>query len=151
MLMARQQSMQFDSTRMYNDTVVLRNGDSANEKSLALIDGPTNQKTLRSSADGALKLSIAHQESNENPGFITRRTNVRVTLSKEVEDTGKSVDAYVQLTISSPKDVVTVVEVQRLAVYISNFLQDKGESAGVDADLNSDLLLAVPRLLAGEP
>jgi hypothetical protein len=125
--------------------------NATNAIGVALTDGPTNRKTTRSSADRTLQFTIAHQESNENTGFRTQRSNVRVTFSKEDVATGKSVDAYAQLTMSIPYDVVTVPETETIVAQLINFLlaPDRGGS-----DANSVLAADVnapARLLAGEP
>jgi hypothetical protein len=134
---------------MLPNTVTFREG--GNSKTVLLIDGPTNQRTVRSSADSLVRLTIAHQESNENPGFVTQRSNVRINLSKEVEDTGKSVNGYVQLTQSFPKDVMTVAEISTLFAYMLNLVVDGGETLDPASGIAKEDLDLVPRLSIGEP
>jgi hypothetical protein len=137
---------------MFNNNVKLVAGAaSASNKDTTLIDGPTNRKTLRSSASGELSFSLAHQESNENPGFTTQRSNVRVQLSKEVADTDKTVNAYAQLTISHPKETVTALEVRELIAFLVNFLQYGDLADGTEAIMEASGAAACDRLIAGEP
>jgi len=116
---------------------------------VALIDGPTNQKTIRSSADGKTVLTIGHQETSENGKAIkTQRSNVRIELSKEIEDTGVSAKGYVQYNMSFPKDVFSAAEVRAAANKLVNFLFNE------DATLESaddGALINVTRLYGGEP
>jgi len=135
---------------MFN-TLVLWNG-STNAGSTALVDGPTNRKTLRVSADGLTQVSIAHQESNENPGLVTQRSNVRLTKTKEVEETGVTAKAYVQLTISLPKTVFTATELKVMLAHLVNILTSAdSESAYANNLEGPDVAAGSDRLYAGEP
>jgi hypothetical protein len=131
---------------MFLNTVSLQSTSATT--SVALIDGPTNQKTLRSSADALTLLSVAHQETSENgKGIKTQRSNVRVQISKEIEDTGVSATGYVQFTMSLPRDVFTAADAQKAAAQLINFLLNE---AGGCTVANADCL-SIPRLYAGEP
>jgi hypothetical protein len=138
---------------MLNNTVYLAKSSTDGENiAVALIDGPTNQKTLRSSSDGRTQLSIGHQSSNENPGFVTQRSNVRISRSFEIEDTGKSVDAYAQLTLSVPRDEVTAAQLGELVCLLVNMLLTPNLAVDEDGQINGQASLPlVARLYAGEP
>lgn len=118
---------------------------------LTEVDG---RKTLRSSADGVRGLTIAHQESNENPGFVTTRSNVRISRTVEVDESDKQVKPYVQLTISCPRGQVDLDAVAAMVSELINFLT-RGENSEVLADVAPSPLAAstsgLARLYAGEP
>jgi phage-related tail protein len=136
---------------MFNNTVKLAKNDAAlDHVEVSLIDGPTNRKTLRSSADGLTEFSIAHGESNENPGLVTSRSNVRVSLSKEIADTDKFATGYAQFTMSVPKGSFTAAEAAVIAGRLVNFLifGDFDEEGG---QIDATTMVALPRLYAGEP
>lgn len=138
---------------MFNNTLNLAStSDALQNVGTAILDGPNNRKTVRGSADGKTILTIAHGESNENPGFVTQRSNVRNSLLKEVGDTGKSISAYAQLTISFVKEEVTAAELQTLISQLVNFLI-LAENTGNDEAVvtASQLITTVSRLAAGEP
>jgi hypothetical protein len=134
---------------MFND-ITLSTG--TNEGVAVLIDGPTNRKTIR--AFGHKTVTIAHGDSNENnaAGVTTQRSNVRINLDKEIEDSGKTASGYVQLTLSVPKDVITEAEVKTLVAQLLNFLMhgETPNSEEAKIVLTTDLD-SVPRLYAGEP
>jgi hypothetical protein len=135
---------------MFTNTVKLVGADSV-VRETALIDGPTNRRTLRATADGRVRLSLAHQESNENPGFTNQRSNVRVEQDFVLDDTDKTVKAYVQLTLSYPKDQVTSLQLAELVGMLVNFLHH-GENAAASDSVDQDLMRPlVARLFAGEP
>jgi hypothetical protein len=135
---------------MFTNTVSLCSTSSIVPTSI--IDGPTNRRTLRRSADGKIEFSIAHNESNENPGFVTQRSNVRISKEFVLGDTDKSVRAYVQLTSSIPQgvDEVTAAAVQALIGKLLSFLVNSENGGNLTVVTDGDLG-AVPRLLAGEP
>jgi hypothetical protein len=138
---------------MFNNTVTLK-AIGGEEISVSLVDGPTNQKTVRSSADSKAILTIAHQGSNENPGFDTQRSNVRLTKSLETgTDTGKFVSGYVQLTMSLPKDTFDATEAKVMVAELLNFIVQGETPAGSVADTSVAAVncAAVARLYAGEP
>jgi hypothetical protein len=108
------------------------------------------RRTLSASADGIYELSIQHNESNENPGFPTQRSNVRVTMSKDVAESDKVVKGYVQLTTSIPKGQMTSDETKALVAMLVNFLC-LGENTGASDVVALTDLAAVPRIYAGEP
>jgi hypothetical protein len=109
------------------------------------------QKTIRSSADGTVILTISHQASNENVGFATQRSNVRVSRSYEIEDTGKTVQGYVQFTSSIPKDVMTPTDLLHVANELFSFLL-MGVNPAEPVELSAyDSGATLQRLYAGEP
>lgn len=111
------------------------------------IEGPTNGRTKRRGDSGKLLQTTAHQLSNENGSIPTLRSNVRITEFKEIGDTGKSAQAYVQFTSSVPRDLFEVIDVQKLAARLINILKNGGDpeqTAGVGADY--DTLNGIPRL-----
>jgi len=130
---------------MFLNTVPL--SDSDDTVNVSLIDGPTNQRTTRASADGSMKLSIAHQLTSENGPVETQRSNVRIEISKEIEDTGKTAKGYVQYSQSFPRSVFTAAEAQALASRLVTFLVSESHASIVG---NGDLL-TVARLYGGEP
>lgn len=123
--------------------------DDSGPIALVLVDGPTNGKTIRRSMDRTLEHSIAHQSSNENPGFATQRTNVRVTETIAVPESDKTVKAYAQLTMSIPTNEMDQPTTQKLVARLINFLV-LGE-AGTGTEIIYDDLSVVARLYAGEP
>jgi hypothetical protein len=134
---------------MFDNTLTLTDG--AADIATAIIDGPAGRKTLRSSADGVTQLTIAHQDSNENPGYVTQRSNIRVSRSFEIEDTGKSVSAYAQLTLSVPKDTVDEAAAMKLIAMLVNFLALSEAGAFGSAIMDSASQVGAKRLYAGEP
>jgi len=138
---------------MFNSTVKMSFINSA-QMILALIDGPTNRRTLRSNADGGLKFSVAHQESNENPGFTTSRSNLRLSQTFDVPDTEKQVNAYVQLTFSFPRGTPVIsADIQSLLAALINFLvypDTTTSSAPYQVKLVNTDLVAIPRLIGQE-
>lgn len=138
---------------MFNNTVnLVPTTDSPYDS--YIIDGPTNRKTERSFVfTGGMTgiLTIAHSQSNENAGLETQRSNVRIELSKEIEDTGKFAKAYVSFIMSTPKGVFTVDEMASLTAMLMNFLR-YGENAGADdIVIAADLSTVIQRIYAGEP
>ena len=130
---------------MFDNTVNLLNGvDAAEAVAITKIEP---DRILRGSSDRTKVLSIAQGQSNENPGFETARTVVRLSKSKEIEDTGKSVTAYAQLTISAPMESFTATDIQKLVAQVTNFIF--GLSGGSELAYNVGTSL-VPRLSAGE-
>jgi hypothetical protein len=143
------------------NTVTLKTATGSGA-SQVLIDGPTNRRTVRSgelSYDSVTYQSsvvIAHQDSNENPGFKTQRTNIRLNILADVPDSDKQVNGYVQATMSFPKDVIPREHAIQIATALINFLLF-GETPG-----DSDVILAtdviadaanagIARLYNGEP
>jgi len=134
---------------MFTNTVNLADGVTVIPT--AITDGPSNRKTLRGSADGKIQMSIAHQESNENPGFVTQRSTVRIAQVINLAGSDKTVNGYVQFTCSFPKDHMTPQDVAQLATALVNFLWD-GENPSSLAHLDDAQILAtITRLFAGEP
>jgi hypothetical protein len=139
---------------MFNNSTHLANtadGSAAVITATSIINGPTNRKTERSSADGKLALTIAHQESNENPGFPTQRSNVRISRVFDVAESDRTVVGYVQFTMSFPKDHVTVAQMTVLVAQLVNFLRHSENEADEVLAVDDDFWLSVARLMAGEP
>ena len=137
---------------MFNNTFLISQQSITDAQvATSLINGPTNSKTVSSSADGKKILTIAHQMSNENGSIPTQRSNVRNTQLKTVTGVAKPVQGYAQLTISIPRDHFTVAEVQRLVNELVNFaIQSESTGSGASA-VDDSTLTAVARLYAGEP
>lgn len=136
-----------------NDTRLANTVDGSAETivSTALINGPANRKTERSSADGKTGLTIAHQESNENPGFPTQRSNVRINHVFDVAESDRTVNGYVQFTMSFPKDHVTAGQMSVLVAQLVNFLRHAENSSDEVLSVSDSFWTAIPRLMAGEP
>lgn len=142
-----------------NNTSFVTDATGANQIDLSLVDGPTNQRTIRrgSVTGGKYELSIAHQGTNENPGFITQRSNVRLSLTKVDVETGKEFTAYAQLTISVPTDMVVAADVAKQVGHLVCFLYNGGDIATISelpasgSGFEVAFLSVVSRLLAGEP
>jgi hypothetical protein len=123
---------------------------------LALVDGPTNQRTVRRLIDteGHHELTIAHQSTNENPGFPTTRSNVRLSLTRVDEETGKEYTVYAQLTLSIP-EIVEVGDVTQQVGRLVSLLYTEGEPAGVTnigaTSLATKFSSSLTRLYGGEP
>jgi hypothetical protein len=132
---------------MFENTVKLR--EESNTTEVVVIDAQ-GRRSLRASADGSIQLSIAHQESNENPGWTNQRTNVRITQKTILEGEDGTVEAYVQFTTSLPKEVVSAEAITQLTKMLICFLALGDNAAGAEA-LTSDTLIGVNRLVAGEP
>jgi len=130
------------------DPVVLK--ENSNAASMAVIEGPVNRRTIRSSVSGDQTLSIGHQDTKENPGFDTQRTTVRNQKTFQVDDTSQSVMAYASLSLSVPKGQVTVEQLGILVAQLVTFvlMGDEPSGAGVTAADVADG--ALPRLYAGE-
>jgi len=136
---------------MFNNTVKVFNSSTDAGLSLALIDGPTNRRTLRSSADGNALFSVAHQESNENPGFVTRRTNIRLTTLINVAETEKHAKVYAQFTMSVPHGIeLDALVVQALVAQLVNFLSVPDKTAAGTVPVVYTGLTAIPRLIGQE-
>lgn len=134
-----------------NTVVLVKTSGGSGDIVTAIVDGPTNRKTLRSSADSLTVLSIAHQESKENGVIPTQRSNVRIETSKEVEDSGTFAVGYVQFTMSIPKGIFSVSDTKALVAQLINFL-DQGDSSSPEPVVDSGTDLGpVDRLYAGEP
>jgi hypothetical protein len=136
---------------MFSNIVNVHPNGVAN-KAFVIINGPVNQATLRQGSDGLTQLSIAHQATNENPGFETVRSTVRFHKLFEIEETGKTAKGYVQFTMSFPKNVADQDAMAQLAAELVSFLtQTENSGATEDPDIGADALIAIPRLYAGEP
>jgi hypothetical protein len=142
---------------MFNNTVTLATESTgSNTIVLPLVDGPTNQRTLRSADLGSgvtAEFSIAHQSTTENKGNDTIRTVVRLAKTKVDADTGIPVTAYVQLIVSVPHSFFTSADVAISLAQLVSFLFTEG-----DAENLEDIPFAVSgvspttaRLYAGEP
>jgi len=135
---------------MFDNTVKLAD-DGGTVKAVVIVDGPTNGRTVRSGAGGGLRLSIAHQETNENAGFINQRSNVRVEEDFVLDDTDKVVKAYAQLSMSYPKGQVTAAQLTKIVGRLITFMNLAENSAGANASDYINLPITVGRLYAGEP
>ena len=135
---------------MFDNTVKLADYSTTLTET-SIVDGPTNRRTIRVSADGKTTLTIAHTESNENPGFTNQRSNVRVEKLIELPDTDKTLKAYVQFTFSFPKDHVTVTDIKKAVAELVNFLAYAENSSSEVAFSESVPQTGVIRLYAGEP
>ncbi|DAD51911.1 TPA_asm: coat protein [ssRNA phage Esthiorhiza.4_6] len=118
--------------------------------STAIGDGPAGRKTSRPSADGKTVLTIAHQDSNENPGFSTQRSTVRIARSFTSSDSDAVVTPYVQFTMSVPKDEVSVAQIEAMVNQLVTFLKSAENSAEASVHYDGDYS-SIPRLWAGEP
>jgi hypothetical protein len=142
---------------MFTNTFSVLNG-SGNEKfKTSLHDGPRDGRTVRRSADGLTELTIAHQSTNEQPGFLFQRSNVRLSVTKVNEETSEQVRAYVQLTLGIPKTEFTAEEINVIVANLVRFLVN-GESGDSTPTINDDensfesvINDVVDRLVAGEP
>lgn len=143
-------SSQFNQkgTAMFSNTVRLK--ANVSDVTTSIIDGPANQRTVRASGDGIHELTIAHQGSNENSGFTTQRSNVRVTRKIALDDTDRTLKAYVQITSSFPKDHMSAAELQDLFGLLLSFVLYSENDEGGAADAAGEGS-AVSRLYAGEP
>jgi hypothetical protein len=132
---------------MLENTIVSAGHMGGDNITLPLIDGPTNRRTLRADGDGS-ELSIAHTESNENPGFQHQRTNVRFSLTKVDEETSKPVIGYAQLTLGIPKTEFTAAEITLLVDRLLVFLLSP--EGGSPVAIGSSSAPIVGRLYAQE-
>jgi hypothetical protein len=145
---------------MFINTISLADDNaSASLMQLPLVDGPTNHKTLRSVVSGGstYDFTIGHQPSNENPGFDTQRTVVRLSRLTRDSESGKDHTAYCQLILSFAPSMRTVDEVNELVAYLISFLLTQGD-AGNFATLpappdtvRATTLTTVTRLYSQEP
>jgi hypothetical protein len=134
---------------MFNNTVYLVSSPDPDIQT-GLIDGPTNQRTLRRAVDGT-ELSIGHTDTNENPGFVTQRSNVRIQVPVMVEESDKVLKAYAQLTLSFPKGQMSELAVKTLIVRLLNFMvvgDDPTPSGLVELEAIDEV---AGRFIAGEP
>lgn len=134
-----------------NTVTLVVDAANAGDVVTAIVDGPTNRKTIRSSADSLTQLTIAHQESKENGAIPTQRSNVRIETSKEVADTGTFAIGYVQFTMSIPKGVFSVVDTKVLVAQLLNFLDQGDNSTPIPVVEAATDLSPIDRLYAGEP
>jgi len=134
---------------MFGNTTKLKGNGATSETTL--VDGPTNRRTIRTSADGNIQLTIAHNESNENPGFVNQRSNVRVEKRIPLDDTDKTLKAYAQLTFSFPKDHAVVADLTQLIEMLMNFVAHGENADSYDLFTGTDTVAVVTRLFAGEP
>lgn len=115
---------------------------------------PDNGRSKRISADGTLSLSVASTETNENPGFTTRKSNFRIT-KRSLDANGKPVFSYFQGTLSviTDRSIVSVADVCDLVDMGANFLMH-GENSNAYTNTNTGVdgthHIGIDRLLAGE-
>lgn len=135
---------------MFENTVQLV--ASADDAFQTFIISSGDRKTVRSSAGTPNRtLTIQHSLSNENPGFETTRSNVRVSEDKILTGSDKVVTGYVQVTTSFPKEQWTEAEASRLAAEIINFLKYGINMSNTAAVNFGELAAGFGRLYAGEP
>jgi len=118
----------------------------------AIIDGPDNRRTVRK-GDSDVTMSIAHQETKENPGATTTiRSAVTVSQKLQIGSTGVYVQPYARLILSTPSEGVNEEHMQTLVLALYNFLvySENADSPVGCEQVPSDLS-AIPRLMAGEP
>jgi len=119
------------------------------------ISGPTNGQTVRVGTllSNPGKLTVSNLgTSSENGTVPTDRSNVRIAVSKEIGDTGKFVQGYVQFTMSIPKGFFTDTETAAMAAGLLNYLQDsalEAETEMAGAVLGTSMA-TVRRLYVGE-
>lgn len=138
---------------MFNNTVYLLQA-SSDQIPFALVDGPTNRKTIRASADGAALLTIGHTNTDENgKAYPTQRTVVRLEHTIQVSESSDVVRPYVQFIMSVPKGQVDVDVMRQLTARLANFLikGDGDETASAEDLAGSEVAASINRLYAGEP
>jgi hypothetical protein len=140
---------------MFDLSLFLPSHDDDTTLSVALIDGPTNQKTKRSGSNEGVpfELTIGHQPSNENPGFPTQRSVVRLSTTKVDTETSKPVTAYAQVILSIPKDNFAPADISALMGRLIGFLMGAGASSLSPDSFNptNSINTVINRLYAGEP
>jgi hypothetical protein len=118
----------------------------------AIIDGPSNRKTIRSSPDSLTGLTIAHQDSAENPGFTTQRSTIRIDQLFSSGDSDATAKGYVQLTTSIPKDLMSQADLAKLLGMLLSLVVNGENAGGSNWSTNDDTALTLaPRIYAGEP
>jgi hypothetical protein len=147
-----------------NNTLLLKavEGDGVSAINTTIVDGPTGGRTVRTADDGFHTLTIAQGESNENPGFITRRSNIRLAARRGVTESDKSVTGYAQVTLSFPNEGFTVAQKQHVIQLLIGFILLGDSVSEVPVDLTAyetagghefigNNNAVMNRLLAGEP
>jgi hypothetical protein len=142
-----------------NVTLVKSAGESeVNYVNVNLIDGPTNQKTLRRmiGTAGKYDFSIGHQASNENPGFTTQRSVIRLSLTKVDTETDQDFTVYAQVILSVPTEKTPAADVADLLARLFSFFITEGDSENLNAlgdgmDYKSLMTAVATRLVGGEP
>jgi hypothetical protein len=144
---------------MFSNSLLLAidNSDTHPIGALVLVDGPTNRKTIRSSVDSTgqpFVFTIGHQSSNENPGFDTTRSVVRLETTKVDPASGKPLTAYVQLVLSVPKvgTVFAPLDLTLLNLRLIAFLQTQGLAVPASSlDIGGTVSTVSARLFNEEP
>jgi hypothetical protein len=146
---------------MFINTVTLATSSAgANPLVLPLVDGPTNQRTVRRCVVSGVTyvLTIAHQATNENVGTPTNRSVLRLETTKVNSETDKEVKGYAQLVLSFPQDGTLTqsdmfMNVQRMLSFLFNE-GDAASNGNIPAELSSsseEFHSSITRLLNGEP
>lgn len=135
---------------MFGNIINLHDGTAT--RSVVVVENG-GRRSVRASADGVYKLSIAHQESNENPGFTNQRSVVRLEQRIAVSESDKTVTGYVQLITSVPKDVMTAADLAKLVDALISFIvsEENPDADALPTGVTNTDLGAVPRIYAGEP
>lgn len=132
------------------NTTLLTRSSSGPNVDLFRFSGPVDGKSVFKSTSGA-ELTVGHQPSNENKGFVTQRTVVKIARTKQADDTTSEVKGYVQFQMSFPTSEFTVTEVKEMVAELVNYLQDPERGSADGAIASTSNLAAVSRLYAGEP
>lgn len=141
---------------MFNNTLLLFTSHTIALSLPALVDGPTNRKTLRSwtASDGVVhEFSIGHQATSENPGFDTTRSVVRLAITRLTAD-GKKVTTYAQLVLShnNAAEALSSGDATNAVAALCVFLKTGGAAAPPSGDDTiGDVTTVVGRLTQGEP
>lgn len=143
-------------TMFDNTTNLPREANNSTNWESSLLDGPTNRRTLRGVVGTAYVnplLTIAHQSTNENPGFATTRSIVRLEAGKLDSTSGKVAKVYAQLVISHPAEPFTDAEKLEIIHHLLGFLFNGANADALSDDLGTlgDLDSQLARLLEGEP
>jgi hypothetical protein len=148
-----------------NTTLLIHNtGSAVSTTETSIHDGPTAGRTIRKAVGGTKVLTISQGQSNENPGFRTGRSTIRLADTKPVSESDKSVDGYVQLTLSFPNEGFLAEDKLTLINELINFvLLGDVDDLGSDLDTPTDVInsggvqrtptnaATLTRLLDGEP
>jgi hypothetical protein len=98
-----------------------------------------------------LRLDISHSESNENPGYANRRSNVRISKDFVLSGSDRVVTGYVQTTISFPNEVVAEGDIRDLLAMMVNFFCTGANPTGGHNIVAGDLVTGGTPFINGEP
>jgi len=114
----------------------------------------TDGKSTRivKTSDGLSTLTINHSDSKENKGIITKRTSVRLDLTRARDD-GSTVTSQVTVTASLPSDVLCADDPMWLFRKLVGLLVRETESNDTGAGDNVGLgnFSVFQRVINGEP